>query len=266
MNSNMILEEMKYRGWAETGIQIPSQTVEWLKQEVYDGLDRMRSTHGEETLDRWQHLDIVKCLFSFTPEWKEFISSKWLNDLVDLLLHDKAVIYDVFGLMNIDKSIARHTRGEFHRDQLYLGNLRASILVVIPLVDFTPDIGPTEVVTGTHLIEEKPSKDFLEKHTTQLLGKAGNVFVVNASTWHRGGGSPENKPRPAIIIRYQLPFLKRTIDLCEVYREELEVETSELVKLRLGWYAREANCVGDLFSDTLKFTKGNYNTEGLYER
>jgi hypothetical protein len=260
---NLLLEEMRYRGWAKVDHRVSSETVDWLKDELLNRMSMLIEKHGRDCLEQWQHLDIVKCMFSFDDKWRELISSKWLNDLVNLLLNDKAVIYDVFGLLNIDTAV--HKRGKFHRDQLFLGNLRSSILVVIPLVDFTPEVGPTEVVTGSHLIEQRPSDEYLQKHSTQLLGKAGEVFVVNAATWHRGGDNQNGKPRPAIIIRYQLPFLKRTIDLCQVYRDELETETSELIKQRLGWHCREATQFADLLTDDSMFRPGQYDTRGLYE-
>lgn len=261
MEKNIFLENLKYLGWSKTDIFITNKEIDFLKKNVTEGFDYVYKKYKKEDLIFWNHQDILKCMFKFEPEWIEFISSNWLNEIVNISLNDVAILYDVFGLNNTGEFSSN--RASFHRDQLYLGRLRASVLIIIPLVDFTKENGATEIVPGSHLIEEKPSQEFLEKNSLSLTGKSGEIIVLDASVWHRAGLNLTKKERPSIIIRYQLPFLKRNIDLCSVYEKEL-INASDLLKQRFGWNCRENTEIEDCYSEIKKFSLGQYQTKGLY--
>ncbi len=71
------------------------------------------------------------------------------------------------------------------------------------LDDFTPENGATRVVPGTHRVG-KTAQQMLESPTaphpdqTLILGKAGDVVVFNAHTWHGGTLNQTDKPRRAM--------------------------------------------------------------------
>lgn len=62
------------------------------------------------------------------------------------------------------------------------------------LDDFTPDNGPTRAVPGSHRWPQLPQtvlEDPVAPHPQEqiLLGQAGDVFLMNAHTWHGGTGN-----------------------------------------------------------------------------
>lgn len=259
----IIKEEMNRLGWSKIDHKINFDDIKYFKKEMIKNKKLEIKNKGEEFLRKNNHLDIIKCHFQFKEKYIQLIESKWLNEIVDNLLNETAIIYDFFGLLNIDQKNASHHRNKFHQDQAYLGGIRASILIIIPLIDFIEKVGPTEIIPCSHLFKNKPSQEFIESNYIKLIAKKGEVFVVDASVWHRGGDNKTQKIRPAIIIRYQLPFLKRPIDLTEHYKEELKT-SSNLIKKRMGIDCREMNSLEEIFEPDIKFKKGQYNLEGLF--
>ena len=71
------------------------------------------------------------------------------------------------------------------------------------LDDFTPDNGATRVVAGSQRSGKMPSEDMQnprDPHPDEatLLGKAGDVVIFNAHTWHGGTLNRTDQPRRAL--------------------------------------------------------------------
>jgi ectoine hydroxylase-related dioxygenase (phytanoyl-CoA dioxygenase family) len=72
------------------------------------------------------------------------------------------------------------------------------------LDDFTPENGATRFVAGSHLWRRLPEPDFYRPHPEQqlVLGKAGDVVVMNAHMWHGGTANRTAAPRRAMHVYY----------------------------------------------------------------
>ena len=72
------------------------------------------------------------------------------------------------------------------------------------LDDFTPENGATRFVAGSHLWRRLPEPDFYHPHPDQqlVLGKAGDVVVMNAHMWHGGTANHTCAPRRAMHVYY----------------------------------------------------------------
>lgn len=126
---------------------------------------------------------------------------------------------------------------DFHRDQPFVSDTRFGTFVMIPLVDYTTENGATEYAPSTHHFDEKPPKEFLEKHSKPVTGKAGEAFAVDPSTWHRAGDNTTDEPRPMIVSLFTWAPIKQQIDFCSTAEEHLD-DVSDRVKARLGWNVR----------------------------
>lgn len=261
-NIETIKEEMNRLGWCKIEHSISKDDIEYFKKDFLSSKKTECDKYGKEFLIEKNYLDILKCNFKFEKNYIELIECDWLNQIVDCLLNQNAVLYDFFGLLNPNYKEFSNKRNKFHRDQAYLGGMRASILVIIPLVDFNEEIGPTEIVPSSHVFKNKPSEKFMEDHSIKLIAKEGEVFVVDASLWHRGGDNLTDGLRPTIIIRYQLPFLKRPVDLTKFYEKEID-SASLILKKRLGVNCVEGSTLEDCVFDPT-FKMGQYNMEGLF--
>jgi ectoine hydroxylase-related dioxygenase (phytanoyl-CoA dioxygenase family) len=81
------------------------------------------------------------------------------------------------------------------------------------LDDFTPENGALRVVPGSHKWNKRP-QDALDDPNAQhpqeqlVTGKAGDVVVVNAATWHGGTLNTTERPRRAMhgfYVRRDIP-------------------------------------------------------------
>ena len=72
------------------------------------------------------------------------------------------------------------------------------------LDDFTPENGATRIVPGSHLWRRLPPADFFEPHPSEqlVLGKAGDVVIMNAHMWHGGTANRTPAPRRAMHVYY----------------------------------------------------------------
>jgi hypothetical protein len=72
------------------------------------------------------------------------------------------------------------------------------------LDDFTPENGATRMVPGSHLWRQLPEPEFYAPHPEQqlVLGKAGDVVVMNAHMWHGGTSNRTAAPRRAMHVYY----------------------------------------------------------------
>ncbi|HTS63881.1 MAG TPA: phytanoyl-CoA dioxygenase family protein [Candidatus Acidoferrales bacterium] len=72
------------------------------------------------------------------------------------------------------------------------------------LDDFTPENGATRMVPGSHRWRRLPHADYYEPHPEErlVLGKAGDVVVMNAHMWHGGTANRTAQPRRALHIYY----------------------------------------------------------------
>ena len=72
------------------------------------------------------------------------------------------------------------------------------------LDEFTPDNGATRMVPGSHRWGRLPQPEFYAPHPEQqlVLGKAGDVVVMNAHIWHGGTANRTAAPRRAMHVYY----------------------------------------------------------------
>ena len=72
------------------------------------------------------------------------------------------------------------------------------------LDDFTSENGATRFVAGSHRWRRLPEPDFYAAHPDEqlVLGKAGDVVVMNAHMWHGGTANQTAAPRRAMHVYY----------------------------------------------------------------
>ena len=72
------------------------------------------------------------------------------------------------------------------------------------LDDFTPENGATRMVPGSHRWRRLPEPEFYSPHPAQqlVIGRAGDVVVMNAHMWHGGTANHTAFPRRAMHVYY----------------------------------------------------------------
>ncbi len=107
------------------------------------------------------------------------------------------------------------------------------------LDDFTPDNGATRVVPGTHCSGKQPGDEMAnpaDPHPDEviLLGKAGDVVIFNAHTWHGGTLNRTDHPRRAMHGYFTRRHQKQQLDQKKYLRPETAAQLSEAARVVLG--------------------------------
>ncbi len=235
-----IVEEVNYYGFSKFNRLLSVKNLEFFKNDILDKKDIEISNEGIDLQLKTGELESLRDLTRFGGKYLELIEDTNLNLIVNSLLNDKAIIHSYNGIItksNIKSEMMGHG---YHRDQPYFKDRRTSILIMIPLVDYNKNNGATEYVPGTHLFEERPSSDFLEKFCTNMEGKAGDALIFDSTVWHRAGKNTSNELRPMIVIKYTLAPFKQQFDFCKQHFTILKNQ-NELIRQRFGWNSRVPN-------------------------
>ncbi|WP_405889720.1 phytanoyl-CoA dioxygenase family protein [Streptomyces sp. NBC_00133] len=88
-----------------------------------------------------------------------------------------------------------------------------SLNVMVALSDTDDErFGPTQVVSGSHLSGREPQHEpVLPAGTTSisLLARAGDVYLVNSQTWHRGAQNHSQRIRYLLTTTYGRRFISQ---------------------------------------------------------
>jgi hypothetical protein len=110
-------------------------------------------------------------------------------------------------------------RGPMHADWPYNQNAAAKVLSPYPdvmmhmvtmwmLSDYTIENGATHIIPGSHKRGYAPrfgsnyEPMATYKNEVQMQGKAGDVGIFDARTWHATAENTTNEPRIGVLIRY----------------------------------------------------------------
>ena len=122
-------------------------------------------------------------------------------------------------LGSLNSRIVRPGDGDqgFHSDiPAEMLNMASPVMMntVWMLDDFTPEIGATRIVPGTHKSGINPPPENVEmKHVLTATAPAGSVLVFNGQCWHGGGGNTSDRNRHAIFGHYRIgPMMRFQLD------------------------------------------------------
>lgn len=260
MNLNALIEEMNHRGAATLGKVLNDDEIAFFLKDLTEKKQAEIAEFGIDILKKNFALETITDLGRFENEYYTLLANPKINEVVNTLLNDKAVVHSYNAIILDKKEKSEMVGHGFHRDMPWFKDTRTSIIVMIPLVDYNSSNGSTKYVPGSHLHQAMPSLEFLEKYEVNAEGKAGEAFVVDSTTWHRAGENNSGNPRPMIVIKYTLAPFKQQI---EFYLSNKNLEQApNIVKQRLGWNVRVPHSHienQDWNQETRKFKSGQYD-------
>jgi ectoine hydroxylase-related dioxygenase (phytanoyl-CoA dioxygenase family) len=252
-------EEMNVYGYTVLGRLLTDEQIEFFRDDLLEQQRKHIEKHGPDLLNKYGELEMLRNCGRFHENYLKLIESNWLNSFIDTVLNDRAILHGYHGILtNGDSNGERSLPLRFHRDAPWFQNTRHCVLVLMPLVDFTEDVGPTELVPGTHLFQNMPSQSFLEKHSKKMIVTAGTVFAMDGTLWHRAGVNRSGKVRPLLQMNITLAFIKQQID---VWADDTFANASNLVKGRLGYNVRSYKDPDEMLTDNRNWKSGNYDTK-----
>lgn len=129
---------------------------------------------------------------------------------------------------------------EIHRDIRFYANPCPMLNTLILLNDFTIVNGGTFVLTGSHLIEQKPSEIFFFKYADQIISEAGTILIFDSNIWHASGLNRSSANRQAVSMTFTYPEIKPQFDYGN-FINKLDEKMAKLLKINIPnslqqWY------------------------------
>jgi ectoine hydroxylase-related dioxygenase (phytanoyl-CoA dioxygenase family) len=248
---------MNIKGFTTLGKQLSDAQVEFFRDNLLAEKAKHIEKHGEALLNKYGELEMLRSVGRFHENYLKLLESEWVNSIINAALNERAILHGYHGILtNGDSNGDRSLPLRFHRDAPWFKDTRTCILILMPLVDFTEEVGPTEVVPSTHLFKNMPSQDFLEANAQKMLMPAGHVFVMDGTLCHRAGRNVSGKVRPMLQMNVTLAFMKQQIN---VWADDTFAHCSDLVKGRLGYKVRNYRDPDEMFTDDRNWKSGNYD-------
>lgn len=262
---NMHTKELDIYGYTYLDHKLTKEEVDFFRNNLIENQKKHVAKHGLKKLEEYNEVEFLRNVGSFHENYLKLLESKWLNDLINSALNSKAILHGYHGILTNSKShenaeSIRFSPMRFHRDQPWFKDTRTCLLVLMPLVDFVEENGPTEYVPSTHLFEEIPQQGFLEKHAQKLIAPAGTIFVMDGSLCHRAGINLSNEMRPMLQMNITLAFFKQQID---PWQDNQFENCSDIVKQRLGYNVRNYKNPSEMFEEDRKWKSGNYDMSNV---
>lgn len=201
------LESLQRDGFCILRGMIPEERTAAIRQSVADTVRK----HTSIPLPTGKVTGFLRLNQSLAP----YLAHPRLMAIVDALFGEHPRISMLTGVIN-GPGIPR---GQVHADWPFNQNHRSRVRAPYPdvvmnlvtiwmLTDFTPEIGATYVIPGTHKRNAAPrfgsDIDPMARYEgeIQAVGRAGDVAVFDARTWHAIAPNQTDQERVAVIVRY----------------------------------------------------------------
>jgi hypothetical protein len=126
-----------------------------------------------------------------------------------------------------------------HRDaRTHVPGFRLKLNMLVMLDDFTPENGATQLLDGSHRLEEPPSEEYFDANHRCVTAAAGSIVLFNSYLWHRGGFNATNRPRVALTLAFSPPFVKPQLDYARMLGPTHAARIAPLTRQILGYDAQ----------------------------
>jgi len=184
----------------------------------------------------------------------EFFAPPSVLALARKLMGDDLII----GEMGVVISHAGAGAQEIHRDSNFLfGGLDLEIglppfamTMLVPLLDVTPEMGPTEFWPGTHRHRDETS----DEPPLSLAINAGSVILIDSRVLHRGGANISGPVRPTAYFSFHRPW----------YLEHFGYENKPQVRITPAMLQRLPEAYRSMFSWALHLNRTDTFHEFVY--
>ncbi len=106
------------------------------------------------------------------------------------------------------------------------------------LDDFTEENGATEVVSGSHRLDYKPTKDDdANIGVEKAIAPMGSILFTHGNLWHRAGANNSEAPRIGLLCSFAASYMKEIAseeDQSLIISEEIKEHASDRLKAILG--------------------------------
>lgn len=172
-------------------------------------VERLRESISATVRDRTTATSqgYVGGLLRYNRDIASHLAARPIIDVCEALFGPHARISSIAGTVHAPGT----QRGELHVDWPHkhsnescirqpLGNTVAHLVTFWMLTDFTLENGATIILPGSHRALTEPEP--IEETEVRLLGRAGDVGLMDARTWHAVAPNLSQRDRVAVVARY----------------------------------------------------------------
>ena len=168
-------------------------------------------------------------------------------DVVEAFLGGSFIVNSFGGLMNRPAAGGAYLH-RWHRDLRAFAagdDLRLMINMLITLDLFTEENGGTLLDIGSHRVLDRAERD---RQVAIYQAPAGSVLLFDSRLLHAAGANRSDSIRRALTLTFTPPFFKPQIDHVKQLGTQRVAAASEVLKRRLGWYARVPESLDDWYN------------------
>lgn len=242
INTDIVKEEMDTFGYSIIEDCIDKNLLLKIKSRLDDYYQKDQERFGKDFLVKINELEQVRNVMEYDDLFVDLLEEhRDLDNCIEKLLNRHFIIHN-YNLIRLFPDIKTNMLGhKWHRDVFYFGpGIRTAVNVMIPLQETNKLNGATQLIPGSHLHENLPSKEIIERNKIGTNLKLGDVLLCDAATFHAAGSNDSNDTRSLIVLKYTLSFFTQQYDFCK----SLPIENySDWLKGRIGYNVRIAESI-----------------------
>ena len=237
MNIDFFNNEMKYNGYSLFPGYLEEEFLTRLRLDLEAWLvfsKELREKNGlADSMSGVAHNIVGK-----DDAMAEYLRLLPLHEYLKKYFGGPYILNSFSGLKYIRSEIGQYEHAQnFHRDvRVYSRDVNLMINIIVMLDDFTVENGATRLLPGSHVVEEKPSEEYLNAKSIQITGKAGTIVAFDSNIWHSASKNLNGESMRALTINYTKPFLKQQIEFTKLVNREFS-ENPEVLDV-IGFRAR----------------------------
>ncbi len=223
-------------GWVIVPGVVPPALVGRVRQDLVMAEATCRATRERNGLDG-NTAGTAHHLLSFGGAFLDLLGAIPLNDAFDGYFHGKCIVNSYGGVINA-RSRPSYVC-QVHRDiRTYSAGIPLMLNLLVMLDDFTLENGATHLLTGSHLVLDRPTDEAFFATAARAVGKAGDVLLFDSNLWHAAGMNTTHQLRCAITVTLTPPYFKQQLDYCRALGEERIARLPDRVKQLIGYFSR----------------------------
>ena len=181
------------------------------------------------------------------PAFAEFLAALPAAGTVDRFLGGSFILNSFGGLLNRPSGPGEYLH-RWHRDLRAFAasdDIRLMINMLVALDPFTADNGATLLDLGSH---RAVRRDDRPERVVRFEAPAGSVLLFDSRLFHAAGSNRSAAERRALTLTFTPPYFKPQIDHVKQFGVARTAAAGELLKRRLGWYARIPESLDDWYN------------------
>ena len=235
MTSEQFLTDIKQNGWVKFDQVLNGDLLSRLNKGLIDAYANCRTVQLQNGVD--VNTDgTVHHLLGQDESFLDFLKNNPLFKHIKLYFNHDYILNSFGGVINTKNKLSYV--GNIHRDIRTYYNVPMMLNMLIMLDDFTLENGATYMLTGSHLKDEKPEKDYFYATADRAVGKAGDIILFDSLLWHAAGENHTEQVRRALTLTFTRPFMKQQLDYPRLLGYDKGEEFSEETRQILGYNAR----------------------------